>query len=215
MSIVSPSLARKTYDVVRQRILTGEIAPNMPVRQDAIADELGISTIPIREALSRLEQDGLLISFPNRGYIVSPLTAQEATEVFDLRLKIEPEAVAKSALAATKEDRRIVRDALAALEAAQSNGTPGDHVTTNRLFHLAMVRPAAGLVTLQILERLYVLAERYVRVHLEPQGRDERARREHEDMLDAWLDRDVVVVETLVAAHIRATLEDLQKQLPI
>lgn len=213
MSIVTPSIARSAYAIVRQRILTGEIAPNMPVRQDAVADELGVSTIPVREALSRLEQDGLLISFPNRGYIVRALTAEEATEVFDLRLKIEPEAVGKGALAATREDRRIVRDALAALEAAQSGGSQGDHVTTNRLFHLAMVRPAAGLVTQQILERLHVLAERYVRVHLEPQGRDARARREHEDLLDAWLDRDAAAVKTLTADHIRATLDDLQKQL--
>jgi DNA-binding GntR family transcriptional regulator len=213
MTIVNTSLARRTYEMLRQRILTGEIAPNAPVRQDAIAEELGVSTIPIREALSLLEQDGLLSSYPNRGYIVRPLSAAEATEVFALRLKLEPGVAAEGSRKATPEDHLAASNALAALEAAPSDGTLGDRVTANRLFHIALIRPGTGLVTLQILDRLHVLAERYVRVHLEPTGRDVRARREHRDLLSAWKAGDYSATEALMFNHIRATVEDLQKQL--
>jgi DNA-binding GntR family transcriptional regulator len=213
MSIVVSTLARQAYEALRLRILTGEMTPNSPVRQDVIADALGVSTIPLREALSRLEQDGLLASFPNRGYIVRPLSVDEAREVFTLRLKLEPSVVAEAALNATDADIRSVEDALKTLEAAQAGGQPGEHVTANRLFHMALVRPGAGVVTIQILERLHVLAERYVRVHLEPLGRNVRASEEHRNLMSAWAQRDAVRVNALTLEHIRGTMVDLENQL--
>ncbi|MGZ8406482.1 MAG: GntR family transcriptional regulator, partial [Caulobacteraceae bacterium] len=74
------------YQAVRERILSGDLAAGKPVRQDTLAGELGVSKIPVREALNRLERDGLLLSNPRRGYEVRPLTSEEAEEVFDLRL---------------------------------------------------------------------------------------------------------------------------------
>jgi len=213
MSIIVSTLARQTYEAIRHRILTGEMTPNSPVRQDAIADALGVSTIPLREALSRLEQDGLLTSYPNRGYVVRPLSADEAREVFTLRLKLEPAAAAEGALKASEADLSSAKEALKNLELAQARGQPGEHVTANRLFHMALVRPGAGVVTIQILERLHVLAERYVRMHLEPHGRDARASREHSEMIEAWAAGDEQRIEALTSDHIQHTMNDLLDQL--
>ena len=213
MTIVIRTLSDQTYELVRKRILMGQMGPGTPVRQDTIAEELGVSKIPLREALSRLEQDGLLSSYPNRGYVVRPLSADEAQEVFELRLKLEPGATAAGSRKATPEDHQTVQAALAALEAAQRTGPPGDHVSMNRAFHMAMIRPSGRLVTYQLLERLQVLAERYVRVHLEPHGREARAAEEHRALLDAWLRGDGAKVESLTAAHIRGTMKDLRQQL--
>jgi DNA-binding GntR family transcriptional regulator len=215
MTIVVRTLSDQTYELVRRRILMGQMAPGAPVRQDTIADELGVSKIPLREALSRLEQDGLLSSYPNRGYVVRPLSADEATEVFALRLKLEPGATADGARQAGRDDQKVAMAALTALETAQQQGAPGDHVTMNRAFHMALIRPAGGLVTHQLLERLHVLAERYVRVHLEPFGREARAGEEHRDILAAWISGDGDRVETMIAEHIRGTMDDLQQQLAI
>jgi DNA-binding GntR family transcriptional regulator len=211
MSIVVRTLSDQTYEVVRRQILMGTMAPGTPVRQDIIATELGVSKIPLREALSRLEQDGLLSSYPNRGYVVRPLSGTEATEVFALRLKLEPGAVAESARHATPEHHKAARAALEALEKEQDQDGTG-HVTLNRLFHLSLIKPG-GPVTYLLLKRLHVLSERYVRVHLEPQGREDRARLEHRAILDAWVGVDVERVEKLVADHINGTLMDLQQQL--
>lgn len=212
MSLVVRTLSDQAYEVIRKRILAGDLAPGQPVRQDAIAVELGVSKIPLREALGRLEQDGLLSSQPNRGYVVRPLSAEEAAEVYELRLKIEPGAAAEAALRARPEQRRAAVEALAALEASQAQGDPDDHVTLNRAFHMALVRPC-GVVTYQLLERLHILAERYVRVHLQPQGREDRARREHSALLAAWTQGRAAEVEALSADHIHATLTDLRRQL--
>jgi len=212
MAIVVRSLSDLTYELVRKRILAGDIPPGAPLRQDAIADELGVSKIPLREALGRLEQDGLLSSNPNRGYAVRPLSAGEAAEVFELRLKIEPGAAAQGARRADDAQRAAAAAALDALERAQAQGDLGEHMAMNRVFHMALIRPC-GSVTYQLLERLHILAERYVRVHLEPTGRGARARREHRALLKAWSEGDAVRMEPLVAQHILATRDDLLREL--
>ncbi|UAL09913.1 GntR family transcriptional regulator [Caulobacter segnis] len=211
MNIVVRSLSDQTYEIVRRRILVGAMQPGAAVRQDVIAAELGVSKIPLREALGRLEQDGLLKSYPNRGYVVRDLSTDEASEVFALRLKLEPGAVADACVRATPGDHADAEKALAALEAELAK-PDGDHVSLNRAFHLALMRPG-GHITFQLMERLQILAERYVRVHLEPNGRDERASREHREILDAWIRGDAKTVEALTANHIRGTLSDLKQQL--
>lgn len=213
MGILVKTLAEHTYEWVRARILSGEMSPGFQIRQDVIAAELGCSKIPLREALTRLEQDGLLYSYPNRGYVVRPLSADEAAEVFALRLKLEPEAMAEASVRATPEEREGVKLAQRTLEAGDVGGAAAYHVA-HRAFHLAMIRPCGGLVTTQLLDRLHILAERYVRVHVEEEGREDRARQEHDQMVAAWLNGDAERVRELVVQHLQVTKDELQRELP-
>ncbi|MBS0297549.1 MAG: GntR family transcriptional regulator [Proteobacteria bacterium] len=200
------------YEDVRARIVSGAMEPGQPVRQDTLAAELGVSKIPLREALARLERDGLVVSHRNRGFEVRGLSAEEAEEVFDLRLKIEPAAAALASRRASPEDRASAGRALDALDEALQAGGP-DVSDRNRDFHLALVRPSGRELTTQLVERLHTLAERYVQAHLEPQGRTARARAEHHDLFDAWSAGRPHSVETLVRSHISGALEDLRRQL--
>lgn len=196
-------------DLLRERILSGAEAPDQPLRQDAIAAELGVSKIPLREAMARLEREGLVRAEPNRGWFVRPLDAAEAREVFELRLSLEPELAAIAAAEADEADRAAARAAFSSLERAEDR----DRGAANRAFHLALVRPADRQVTFDIVERLHVLADRYVRKHLEPQGRDARADAEHRALLEAWLARDGEAVASQLRDHIARTLADLELQL--
>jgi DNA-binding GntR family transcriptional regulator len=214
MSILVRTISDQAYEVMRERILNGAMPGGSPVRQDTVADELGVSKIPLREALTRLEQDGLVISFPNRGFIVRSMSADEAEEVFELRLKLEPDAMGRACLKVDKADQEAAQ---AALDAMERDVSPGgvQNVVLNRQFHMALVRPGVGLVTGQFVERLNVLAERYVRMHLEPVGRDSRAHAEHRALLTAWLERDAERVVALSTAHIAGILNDIRHQLAL
>lgn len=212
MSIVVRTLSEQIFTIVREQIVSGKLPVEQPIRQDALANELGVSKIPLREALARLEQEGLLVSQANRGFFVRAMSADEAEEIFALRLAIEPEAVAAAALAATTEEQDAARDALAALDEAAA-GRLDDVAARNRDFHTALVRPAKRLLTLQLVERLQVMSERYVHKHLEPAGREDRAHLEHQVLLDTWLARDADRARALAAAHIEGTLSDLRRQL--
>lgn len=210
--IIIRNLADQLVDVVRDRILNGTVTDDQAIRQDLLAAELGVSKIPLREALTRLEQEGLVRSEVNRGYFVRPLGAEEAEEVYALRLKLEPEAVALAAKRATDDERQhaiMTHDALDAVTDARGEGVGA----FNRAFHLALIRPSGQAITTHFLERLQVLSERYVRKHLEPLGRDQRANDEHRAILQLWLDRDGKGVAKAIHAHIRQTIIDLRRQL--
>ncbi len=212
MSIGTRNSSELLVDQVRDRILNGTVAPDRPIRQDALAAEMGVSKIPLREALARLEEEGLLASQANRGFTVRPLTAVEAEEVYALRLKLEPETIARAARLASEAEQQTAADLLDRLDSLTD--LRGDGVGAfNRAFHLALLRPAGRPVTFTILERLHVLSDRYVRKHLEPLGRNERATEEHRGMLQAWLARDERKIEALTVVHIGKTLDDLRLQL--
>ncbi|WP_414900177.1 GntR family transcriptional regulator [Sphingomonas flavalba] len=212
MSLVVRNLSDQLFDLVRSRILSGAVPPDKPIRQDALAAELGISKIPLREALARLEQEGLVHSQANRGFFVRPLSADEAEEVYALRLKLEPDVMALAARRASEEERRFAADTLATVyQVTDEQG--GGIGAFNRAFHMALIWPSGQPVTNHFLERLHVLSERYARKHLEPLGRDERANEEHREMLDTWLARDGDTIARLTHAHISKTLDDLRQQL--
>lgn len=209
--IVVRTLADQVFEIVRDRIVTGRLPGHAPIRQDALATELGVSKIPLREALARLEQEGLLVSQANRGYSVRAMSAEEADEIYALRLSIEPVAAARASTVASAEARDAAVAAFHALDEAANTNLPLVAVR-NREFHTALVRPAGRPLTTQLVERLSILAERYVIAHLEPAGRDARAHLEHRHLIDAWMARDERTFEALLHRHIEATLYDLRAQ---
>jgi DNA-binding GntR family transcriptional regulator len=211
MSIVVRTLSDRVFEIVREQILKGQLPKGEPIRQDALATELGISKIPLREALARLEQEGLLINHPNRGYYVQAMSSEQVDEIYALRLSIEPQAAAYAASVATDDDRAVATQAFTALNTAAHSNLP-DVAVRNREFHIALVEPGRKVLTTQLVERLAVLAERYVIAHLEPAGRDARAHIEHQALFNAWLERDKRKVEKLLREHIQGTLKDLRAQ---
>ena len=211
MSIVVRKLPEQLVELLRERILSGDLPSDSAVRQDALAEELGVSKIPIREALARLEQDGLLQSHPNRGFFVRPMSASELEEIYALRLKLEPDAVVAGSLGASPEARECAITALNEFKRqAEVNSVSGG--THNRTFHMALIAASGQRITYEILARLHVLADRYVCKHLEPLGRSSRADQEHDEILKAWLEKDCSRLHELTQQHIQSTLDDLRRQ---
>src|SRR5262245_28767358 len=208
------TLSDRLVDVVRDFILSGVIPSEEPIRQDALAAELRVSKIPLREALARLEQDGLVLSQPNRGFFVRTMSPEEAEEIYALRLKLEPDAASQASLMATEADHERARQTLAQFdaEAVAHKPTVG---AANRAFHLALVQPCGLRLTTDIVSRLHVLADRYVRKHLEPQGRVLRAEAEHHEMLEAWINRREARVRKLITEHLEHTLGELRSALQV
>src|SRR6185369_4521990 len=97
------TIASMTVEALRERILRGDYPDGEPLRQDALADELGVSRIPVREALRQLEAEGLVTFNPHRGAVVSSLSLDEIAELFELRAEIECDLIARAIPLATKE----------------------------------------------------------------------------------------------------------------
>ena len=212
LTLVVRTLADQVFEIVRDRIVTGALPDNMPVRQNALANDLGVSKIPLREALARLEHEGLLSSHANRGYAVRARSAEEADEIYALRLAIEPAAGGAGALAANAAQRAAATAAFRAVEEAANSDVTAVAIS-NRHFHTALVQPAGRLLTTQLVERLTILAERYIVSHLAPAGYDARAYLKHRLLIDAWMARDVAAFERLMYRHLDGTWQDLRTQI--
>jgi DNA-binding GntR family transcriptional regulator len=146
LSLVVRTLSERVFEVLRGPIVTGALATDTPVRQEALAADLGVSKIPLREALARLEQDGMLISQPNRGYFVKPMSTDQVHEIYALRLSIEPRAAADAAEQADEAGRKAVIKALEKLENAASDNLI-EVASGHRGFHTALVGRSDRLLT--------------------------------------------------------------------
>ncbi|HEX9474951.1 MAG TPA: GntR family transcriptional regulator [Steroidobacteraceae bacterium] len=205
------SVTSQLIERVRVRILAGAYAPGAALRQDALAAEFGTSKIPVREALVRLQSEGLVNIFPNRGFQVRPLAASELDEIFNLRLLMEPAAAASGAKLATPADQKAAAEALRRLNTAMQAAAHESTGQLNRDFHLQLLVPRLQPIAAEILGRLHTLAQRYVQIHLQPAGRTQRALREHGALLELWCARRTARLRELLYAHIETTRDDLAR----
>jgi len=199
---------------IREKILAGIYPPGSALLQDVIAAEFGVSKIPVREALVQLRAEGLVDVFAHRGFQVRPLSSEEVDEVFKLRLQIEPTAIADGARLATDEDHEATRLAFANLnDALLAGGELHESGDLNRTFHISLIVPRIQPVTAGILNRLHALSQRYVRMHLLPPGRVQRANQEHAALYEAWMSRNTAETQRLTHAHIETARDDLAQLL--
>ena len=103
-------LTSTIHDSLRVAIVSGRLAPNQRINQDAVARELGVSKTPVREALRWLERDGLVRLEPNRGAFVAEFTDRDLFEIYELRELLEPHAAAIACAVATRADVAELRD---------------------------------------------------------------------------------------------------------
>jgi DNA-binding GntR family transcriptional regulator len=146
--------------------VSGKLGDGTPLRQDALAQEYGVSRIPVREALQRLESEGLVASFPHRGSVVTALSPSEIIELFELRAILEPDLIARAIPKMTPE---ILEEAQQLLEGYGRRIDSSDVVSwgeINTRYHMALYSAADRPKTMEIVRGLLVNTDRYTRVVL-------------------------------------------------
>lgn len=196
------TVASMTLEALRERILRGDFPDGEPLRQDALADELGVSRIPVREALRQLEAEGLVTFNPHRGAVVSTLSLEEIQELFELRADIECDLLRRAIPRTSVEqlDRAIevldeFDDALADEEATRWG-------PLNWQFHAALYAPANRTLTIGVLQKLHQHSDRYFRMHVLIAHGGPTASKEHRAIVEAVARQDIETAATLLRAHI-------------
>jgi DNA-binding GntR family transcriptional regulator len=213
-----PLLQRQTVtamvaDYIASKIIAGDYPGGHQIRQEAIAAELGVSRIPVREALLQLEADGLVVIRTHRGAVVSDLSADDAIDLFDARLLLEPFLVRKAMARMTDEDIANVGRALQQYEDAIPRGDPKELSRLNWAFHTAILAPSMRPRSLAVLQTLYNSADRYLRLQIEPLKAQTKALHEHRDIFEAYRSRDVVATSKLLKKHVADAAEEIVSQL--
>lgn len=168
---------------LRRRILAGEIVAGAQLRQGALAEDLGISRIPLREAFLQLEAEGLVRIQAHKGAIVAKLTFDEIDELFDLRASIEPGLLRRSAPHLSQDDFQRLHALLDEYtqELRQENVQRWGEL--NAEFHRQLYRHAGRPRSIALVENFLQECDRHTRIQLSLSGAMERAEDEHRDIL--------------------------------
>ncbi|MFU8872752.1 GntR family transcriptional regulator [Micromonospora sp. SL4-19] len=196
------------YSRLREKILSGEYEPGTVLNQAVLARTIGISTTPLREALRRLKSEGLVELDAHRDARVTPLSAEEARDLLEIRGSLDPLAAALAAERRSTADIREMREAIQGLQPLPSNPAFVDLVA-HRRFHTAIYTASHNEILISTLDALWDKADRYRRFGLEvvrsQEERDEKAA-EHEALLRCVISGDAAGAAEVMHRHIGTSL---------
>ncbi|MCG9770539.1 GntR family transcriptional regulator [Pseudoalteromonas piscicida] len=211
MAIVHKTRTQLVAEAIREKILTGEIKAGEPLRQAALADELNVSRIPVREALLQLEAEGLVNFEAHKGATVTRLSAEQIDEIFDLRALLEAELLRHSIDKLTARDLLEAEAILAELEEAMAAGDT--QLATGKLnaeFHSKLYSKAQRPQTRELVDVYSKNSERYVRMHILLAGGIKTAPEEHRQLLELCRDKNTKVACDFLKKHITGAKDDIK-----
>lgn len=178
------------FEQLRDAIVSGELKPGTRLHQDAIAEELGISRMPLREALRRLDELGFVTIRHHRGTFVTEPSIDEIRDTYAVRTLLESASAAEAARNIGNERlerlREILSDAREALEAEDGPSL----AEQNALFHLTAHEASENEVLMRMINDLTMHCQRYRLQHARLTDRAAEALYEHEQILEAWSEHD-------------------------
>jgi DNA-binding GntR family transcriptional regulator len=197
-------------DELRRRIMAGTIPEGQQLRQEALAADLGVSRIPVREALRQLEAEGFVSIASHRGAVVSKLSLDEIAELFELRIRLECWLLG---LAIPQMRDGDLEQAKAALETMISNRKIENWGQLNWQFHAALYAPSGRAATLRILRRISENMDRYIRLQISLTSGQLKAHREHKQLLQLCRAGNVSRAVATLEEHIVDVRDGLMRQL--
>jgi GntR family carbon starvation induced transcriptional regulator len=206
---------RFVYEQMRSDIVSGRAMPGAKLNIAACAQELEVSAGAVREALAMLEADSLVVSEPQRGYRVSPVSADDLAQLTSARVGVERLCLSEAIGRGDLEWEGALVATFHQLGRVQER-EPDDHdylsapwIKAHAAFHSAMVSACANVWLLRMRSTLYQLSERYrhLSARMSPQDRDVHG--EHRALLDALLRRDAAAANELISAHLTDTARRL------
>lgn len=196
------------YAELRHRILFGSIAAGSRLSQYDLAEELGISITPMREAIRRLSGEGLITLDTHRNARVAPMDTREARELFETRMALDPAAIALAAARRTDADIARMRTAADALRPiTREQGEPA--LAAHRELHRAIYDASHNSVLIRLLDDVWDKSDRYRRRGLELlPGTDQSMRdfAEHGHMVELVIEQNAEEAAELMRSHIAASL---------
>ena len=186
---------------LRRSIVTGELRAGEQIRQDALADRLGTSRVPLREALKILEGEGQVTYHPHRGYFVAELSADDLVEVYRIRELLETEAVAQGIARMTDADVEALARALEAIEAAAAAADVSEMTDANRRFHFMLIEHAGMPRLTRLIRQLWDATDAYRAVYFAASENRDHVEHEHRAILNAVRERDIPLAVGLLQTH--------------
>jgi DNA-binding GntR family transcriptional regulator len=187
-------------NALRNAILQGRYKANQYLRQDRIAEELGVSKIPLREALVQLKAEGLVSFMPNRGAVVTELSAKEVDEIFTMRIALETKALERAIPNLRPAD--FIR-AKSVLEILQKEEDRTQWSELNWEFHATLYQASQMPRLLSTIQTLHNNVTRYLIIYLDRLSAQDISQKEHLSIFNACQKQDIDAAIKQLSTHLR------------
>jgi len=200
------SIAQRLHD----EILNGDLAPGTRLRQEEIAERFGSSRLPVRDALRRLEADGLVTIVSNSGAWVSKLNYQECNDAYEVRERLEPLLLSQSLSGLSNEHLDQLDELCSQME---SCGDVETFLRLDREFHLLSYAGVESGMVRDIVLKLWNTTQHYRRAFVELNGLSKggTTHLQHRLFVDALRRKDVGEAQSVLVSHIKRTRKSLEE----
>lgn len=206
-----PTKQQYVYDILREEIISNTLEPGTRLTFRALAQRMGVSEIPVREAVKQLEAEGLIRITPHTGIRVTELSTDEIREIAEIREALEPLAARLAAVRMNDDALESLDDILDKMATAVEEGDGERYGELNRVFHRTMYRASDNTRLYNLIVSLWDNVDRYRAVFRVVPGHMERSLREHRLIVDALRARDAEGVYHAMALHRRNVATGLRR----
>lgn len=205
-------MAEAALAELQESILSGKLAPGVPLRLEDLASRLGMSISPVREAVRQLESLGLAVHVPHRGARVSDLAIEDLHDTYEVRLVLEPLAVRRATRRFGDADAEQARAHLAEHAAARERGDARAARAAHAGFHFTLYAASGSEWLLRLIRPAWENCERYRALSLQSRSTQE-VRGEHERILEACIRHDAELAASELAVHLSKTANLVARQM--
>ncbi len=201
------SLESRVYKALEDAILSGELKEGAPLTELGLSEKLGVSRTPIRAALHRLDEDGLIKLSPNKGAVVIGVSGDDLVDIYRIRMRLEGLASAMAAEKMTEDDKKSLSDTVE-LSEFYIRKNDAEHIKElDTAFHSEIFKKSGSRMLCRILTDLHRSIKSYRKLSLSENGRIQASVKEHREILEAILRSDAKEAERLTYLHVENAMK--------
>ena len=205
----SASLEARVYNELQDAILSEQFKKGESLTEHFLTEKLGVSRTPVRSALQRLSEEGLVSLIPNRGAVVIGITKEDLVDIYKIRMRLEGLASAMAAQNITDECKKKLLETVALSEFYIQRRDPERLKELDTIFHHTIYEASGSRMIERILSDLHRNTKAYRRRSLCVPGRVPKMMEEHKEILSAILSGNAEEAERLTSAHIAHAMENM------
>jgi DNA-binding GntR family transcriptional regulator len=199
------------YLQLRRWIQSGALEADQRLDQEQLAGRLGVSRVPLRQALVRLQADGLVIAPPHVGATVAPLSLEHAEDIYAARAALEPMLTEVAVQRIDDASIGVLEALLDEQKNALEAGARALFLDLDRRFHTRLYEVSGYRTSVELVQRLRDLSDRYVAAFQGDTRRSQGTLREHREIISACVERDAGKATRLMEEHVRRGIEFLRR----
>lgn len=203
----------QVYQILRDEICSGKYGPGFWLQEKELAEKLGVSRSPVREALRQLVSDGLVIEVPNKGVFVKEFTLRDIDEIFDMRVMLESYGIQKSRKNLTSVRRQKLFELLEALERSCAAGDLDKYVQVDEELHIRIVELGGNSLVESTYDRVRSMNQQFRVLSLSSNQRFADSMEEHRKLIHALAVGDITTAEEAMRIHLELARRTIKEQL--